>query len=83
MSKFALEGFSQSVREELRDHRIRVINIYPAATNTEIWNNVEGDWPRNKMISAEQVASAVVYALERPADVAVENITLSSTSGHL
>src|SRR5437667_6150970 len=24
MSKFALEGFSQSVREELRDHRIRV-----------------------------------------------------------
>src|SRR6516162_11615040 len=28
MSKFALEGFSQSVREELRERRIRVINIY-------------------------------------------------------
>jgi NAD(P)-dependent dehydrogenase (short-subunit alcohol dehydrogenase family) len=83
MSKFALEGFSQSVREELREHKIRVINIYPAATNTEIWNNVEGDWPRNKMISAEQVASAVVYALSRPADVAVENITLSSAAGNL
>src|ERR1700694_3032419 len=83
MSKFALEGFSQSVREELREHKIRVINIYPAATNTEIWNNVEGDWPRNKMISAEQVASAVVYALSRPADVAVENITLSSATGNL
>jgi NADP-dependent 3-hydroxy acid dehydrogenase YdfG len=83
MSKFALEGFSQSVREELHEHKIRVINIYPAATNTEIWNNVEGDWPRNKMISAEQVASAVVYALSRPADVAVENITLSSAAGNL
>ncbi len=83
MSKFALEGFFQSVREELRDRRIRVINIYPAATNTEIWNNVEGDWPRNKMISAEQVASAVVYALSRPADVAVESITLSSATGNL
>src|SRR5207253_5338437 len=76
MSKFALEGFSQSVREELRARKIRVINIYPAATNTEIWNNAEGDWPRNKMISAEQVASAIVYALSRPADVTVENITL-------
>src|SRR5437764_15147062 len=32
MSKFALEGFSQSVRDELRVHRIRVLNIYPAAT---------------------------------------------------
>jgi NAD(P)-dependent dehydrogenase (short-subunit alcohol dehydrogenase family) len=31
MSKFALEGFSQSIREELRDRKIRVINIYPAA----------------------------------------------------
>jgi NADP-dependent 3-hydroxy acid dehydrogenase YdfG len=83
MSKFAIEGFSQSVREELREHKIRVINIYPAATNTEIWNNVEGDWPRNKMISAEQVASAVVYALSRPVDVAVESITLSSATGNL
>jgi len=83
MSKFALEGLFQSVREELRDRRIRVINVYPAATNTEIWNNVEGNWPRNKMISAEQVASAVVYALSRPADVAVESITLSSAAGNL
>jgi NAD(P)-dependent dehydrogenase (short-subunit alcohol dehydrogenase family) len=83
MSKFALEGFSQSVREELREHKIRVINIYPAATHTEIWNNIEGDWPRNKMISAEQVASAVIYALSRPADVAVESITLSSATGNL
>jgi len=37
MSKFAVEGFSQSVREELRDRKIRVINIYPAATETDIW----------------------------------------------
>ena len=78
MSKFALEGFSQSVREELREHKIRVINIYPAATNTGIWNSVEGDWPRDKMISPEEVAGAVAYALSRPAKVALENITLSS-----
>src|SRR5216684_6458620 len=83
MSKFALEGFSQSVREELRERRIRVLNIYPAATDTDIWNNVEGNWPRKKMISAENVASAVVYALSQPADVAVENITLSSATGNL
>src|SRR5438034_7485581 len=50
MSKFALEGFSQSVREELHDHTIRVINVYPAATNTEIWNGLAGNWPREKMM---------------------------------
>src|SRR5437660_12146666 len=83
MSKFALEGFSQSVRDELRERRIRVLNIYPAATNTEIWDDVTGDWPREKMISANEVASAVAYALSRPENVAVENITLSKSAGNL
>jgi short-subunit dehydrogenase len=83
MSKFALEGFFQSVRAELRDHKIRVINVYPAATDTEIWNNVQGDWPRDKMISADEVASAVAYALSRPADVALENIVLTRVTGNL
>src|SRR5438132_3924757 len=83
MSKFALEGFSQSVREELREHRIRVLNIYPAATNTEIWDDVAGDWPRERLLSAEEVASAVAYALSRPENVAVENVTLSNAAGNL
>src|SRR5207249_6521281 len=83
MSKFALEGFSQSVREELRDRKIRVINVYPAATNTNIWNSIEGDWPRERMISPEEVAGAVAYALSRPNNVALENITLSSLTGNL
>jgi len=83
MSKFALEGFSQSVREELRERKIRVINIYPAATDTSIWNNLEGNWPREKMISPDDVASAVAYALSRPAEVALENISLSNLTGNL
>jgi len=83
MSKFALEGFSQAVREELRPRGIRVLNIYPAATNTEIWNAVEGEWPREKMMLPEEIADAVVYALARPGDVAVENITLSNLTGSL
>jgi short-subunit dehydrogenase len=83
MSKFALEGFSQSVREELRDRKIRVMNVYPAATETDIWDNIEGNWPRHKMISPQDVASAVAYAISRPADVTLENITLSSLTGNL
>lgn len=83
MSKFALEGLSQSIREELRENCIRVINIYPAATNTEIWDEVSGDWPREKMMAPEEVAHAVAYALSRPNDVMVENITLTNAAGNL
>ena len=83
MSKFALEGFSQSVREELRPRGIRVLNIYPAATNTEIWNAVEGEWPREQMLLPEEIGEAVSYAIARPGDVAVENISLQNVSGAL
>jgi len=83
MSKFALEGFSQAVREELRARTIRLINIYPAATATEIWNPIPGEWPRDKMISATEVAEAVAYAIARPGNVLVENITLGSLRGNL
>src|SRR5207247_7884160 len=83
MSKFALEGFSQSVREELRDRKIRVINVYPAATNTNIWNRIEGEWPRERMISPEVGAGAVAYALSRPNNVALGGITLSLLTGYL
>lgn len=83
MSKFALEGFSQAVREELRPRGIRVLNIYPAATNTEIWNAVEGEWPREQMLLPDEIGEAVAYALSRPADVSVENIDLKNVSGSL
>ncbi len=82
-SKFALEGFSQAVREELRARRIRVMNIYPAATDTEIWESLDGEWPREKMMEAAHIASAVAFALAQPASVAVENIALTNTVGAL
>ncbi|MEY2558383.1 MAG: hypothetical protein QOE34_1808 [Verrucomicrobiota bacterium] len=83
MTKFALEGFSQAVREEVRPRGIRVLNIYPAATNTEIWNAVQGEWPREKMLLPEEIGDAVAYALSRPPGVAVENIDLLNLTGRL
>jgi short-subunit dehydrogenase len=82
MSKFAIEGFSQSVREELRPLGIRVVNVYPAATATEIWNEIEGDWPLEQMLPADEVAEAVAYALSRPNSVLVENISVGRQRGN-
>lgn len=82
-SKFALEGLSAAIREELRPHKVRLLNIYPAATDTDIWNTVSGDWPREKMMSAADVAEAVAYAVSQPSGVAIENITLANVSGAL
>jgi short-subunit dehydrogenase len=81
MSKFALEGFSQAVREELRPKGIRLMNIYPSATATELWDGIDGDWPSEGMMPAVEVAEAVAYALNRPAKVLVETIDLGGIQG--
>ena len=83
MSKFALRGFSEAVREELRPKGIRVINLYPAATDTEIWEDIPGDWPTDRMMSTDQVAEAVAFALARPTNVLVEDITIGRIGGNL
>jgi short-subunit dehydrogenase len=80
-SKFALEGLSAAIREELRSREVRMLNIYPAATDTDIWNAVAGEWPREQMMSAFDVADAVAFAINQPQAVTIENITLSNTAG--
>ena len=82
-SKFALEGLSTAIREELRSRKVRMLNIYPAATDTDIWNAVSGEWPRDQMMSAVDVADAVAFAINQPPAVIIENITLSNTAGSL
>jgi len=82
-AKFALEGFSQCLREELRPVGVRVVNVYPSATATELWDGVAGSWPRERMLAPEEVAEAVAFALERPGEVLVPEIFIGHVAGTL
>lgn len=83
MSKAALEGFSRVLREEVRGWGIRVIDVYPAATATELWDDVPGEWNRAGMLQPEEAAEAIAYAIERPSEVLVESISVGSVGGNL
>jgi NAD(P)-dependent dehydrogenase (short-subunit alcohol dehydrogenase family) len=82
-SKFALEGFSQSLREEFRGRGVRVINIYPTATDTGLWDQIPGEWDRSRMLPPAEVAEAVAFAISRPPDVLVETVEVGDVSGTL
>ena len=83
MSKFALRGFSETLREELRPRGIRVIAVYPGAVDTPIWDSVPGDWPREKMMKPEEVAKAVAFSISCPSNVLIEDITMGNLAGSL
>jgi len=69
-SKFALQGFSRSLRAELSRHAIDVLVVSPGTTQTEFFDVViergrTPAWPRHAAVPAEVVARKTVDAMRR------------------
>lgn len=83
MSKFALDGFARAIREELRADGIRVVNLYPKASATEMWDGVSGRFDRGKMLQPEEVGRAVAYILSCPDEVLIDSLDIGNIAGNL
>lgn len=82
-SKFGALGFTHALREDLRKRGIRVLALLPGATDTEIWSQFWPGAPKEKMISAETVAQAVLHAVSVPANTTIEEIRIGPAAGVL
>ena len=82
-SKHAALGFTNTLREELRPKGIRVIGLLPGATNTDIWKTLWPQAPRQKMMSPDTVAKAVLEAILLPENATIENLEILPTVGTL
>jgi NAD(P)-dependent dehydrogenase (short-subunit alcohol dehydrogenase family) len=82
-SKHGALGLTNTLREELRPRGIRVIGLFPGATDTDIWKTLWPQAPRRKMMSAETVARAVVEAILLPANSTVETLEILPSAGTL
>jgi uncharacterized protein len=67
-SKAAIVAFSESLRAELKDKNISIINIYPGYTATDFFKNEKlvggAVRPEGPYYPAERVAKAIVKAIE-------------------
>jgi NAD(P)-dependent dehydrogenase (short-subunit alcohol dehydrogenase family) len=59
-SKSGVLGLTFTLRQELKDRGIRVTALLPGASNTEMWQQVMPDAPREKMIEVESIAALVL-----------------------
>ncbi|MDY0168780.1 MAG: SDR family oxidoreductase [Thermoguttaceae bacterium] len=69
-SKFAVHGFSESLRTELARHGIDVLVVSPGTTETEFFDSViertgAPAWPEHRPISAAEVARKTILAMRR------------------
>lgn len=84
-SKAAVEAFSNVVREEVRKSGVRVINVFPGATATEIWDPKSLEKFAQNMMSAKEVGQIMRDALVQTftSGVAIEEIQLRPVGGDL
>ena len=82
-SKFALLGFTNSIREELRDRGIKVSAVLPGPTRTDIWDSLGGNWDRKKMMSPEVTAKTVLSVINQPPGANIDEIDIVPSTGSL
>ena len=81
ISKFALLGFSKTLREELKDFGIRVTAVLPGATRTSSWDGTE--LPDERFIKAEDVAEVVFATYQLSTRSVVEEIVIRPQKGDI
>ena len=82
-SKGGLKALADCLRLEVRKSGVRVISVYPGATNTLIWPERIREKHGEKMMAPEDVAVAVVAACEAPSSVLYEDIVLQPAGGRI
>jgi NAD(P)-dependent dehydrogenase (short-subunit alcohol dehydrogenase family) len=80
-AKFGALGLTRVLRKELRPQGIRVTAILPGLTDTVMLNEFDFDIPRDRVMQPEDVAAAVISALQQPARTAVNEVVLMPTAG--
>jgi NAD(P)-dependent dehydrogenase (short-subunit alcohol dehydrogenase family) len=81
IAKFALLGFTKTLREELKTQNIRVTAVLPGATLTRSWDGI-GEAPE-RFIRCEDVAEAVFSAFNLSPQAVVEELVIRPQLGDL
>ena len=82
-AKAGMLGLAKVLREETRKHGVKVINILPGPTRTQMWSAANLKKHSRRMMNPKSVAEAVLAAYQMPDDVVVEEMVIRPVGGDL
>jgi short-subunit dehydrogenase len=81
ISKFAMDGFSKNLREEMKGHGIKVTTVYPGAVLTDAWGGFDNS--KHRIMEAEDIAKMIYTATQLSEGACVEEILMRPLLGDL
>lgn len=82
-AKGGVVAFSRALREELREHGIRITVLSAGATDSPFWDHLQGEWDRTRMMRSVDVARTVRTIADLPSTAMIEDITIMPAGGAL
>lgn len=88
-TKSAVHALTESVREAMADHNVRLITIAPGNVKTEIWDRAVPDEMKShhsayqrkpfENLDPEDIARAIFFAYEQPQNVCIREMIICPT----
>lgn len=75
-SKFAVQGFTESLQLELKETNIKVFGFYPASMDTTFHLKTGVVRDRSNWMTVEEVAEVIGFALSRPDPMMFDKLVL-------
>jgi NADP-dependent 3-hydroxy acid dehydrogenase YdfG len=75
-SKYAVQGFSGALAQEVREYGIRVGTVNPGMVDTYFANSTQGLPEKEEWLKVEDIANAVVYMASAPKHMLIDEIVL-------
>jgi NADP-dependent 3-hydroxy acid dehydrogenase YdfG len=75
-TKYAVQGFSGSLAQEVREYGIRVGTVNPGMVDTYFANSTQGLPEKEEWLKVEDIANAVVYMASAPKHMLIDEIIL-------
>lgn len=82
-TKTGLESYTKVLREEHRNHKIKIINVFPGATATEIWPQSSLEKFSSKMMNPTSVAKIIFQAFNQEENLSIEELVIRPITGDL
>lgn len=82
-SKAGLNAFSKVVREEIRGLGVKIVNVLPGPTETQMWSHEQRKKSADLMMKPEDVAHIIVSIFLQPDNIVTEEIFIRPITGDL
>lgn len=73
-AKWGVTGFSESLKADLKDSKIKVATIFQGGTNTKMFEKTGERFNQTKFINPEDLADVIVFMLSRPPQIWLHDV---------